>query len=131
MQFTPKKVLALILGLGLPIVVSVGWALGQRGVTGTPPGGSGAMGAAPHEQVPSPAAQYDVYNEPPVIVPMASASAAATPTPEPEAPRTTADPRPHPTTPPTVLPEDQTPSPEPSPSDPEPTPEEPSTETDG
>ncbi len=130
-QLTPKKVLALILGIGLPVVVATGWALGQRQATGTPANGSGAMGTAPHEQVPSPAAQYDVYDDAPVVVPMASTSPAPTPTPGEVAPKTTAAPQPDPTTPPTVVPEDQTPSPEPSPSDTSPSPADPSAETSG
>jgi hypothetical protein len=131
-QLTPKKVLALILGIGLPVVVATGWVLGQRQTTGTPAAGSGAMGTAPHEQVPSPAAQYDVYDDDaPVVVPMASTSPAPSPTPGGVAPKTTAAPLPDPTTPPTVLPEDQTPSPEPSPTETTPSPAEPSAEASG
>jgi len=125
-QLTPKKVLALILGLGLPVVVAAGWVLGQRQATGTPAGGSGAMGTAPHEQVPSPAAQYDVYDEAPVVVPMASTSAAPTPRPRSGAPKTTGAPAP--TGQPSVVPEDQTPSPEPSSTETSPSPAEPSAE---
>jgi hypothetical protein len=121
-QLTPKKILALMLGIGLPVVISAGWALGQRGSAETTDDGAGAMGTAPQEQVPSPAAQYDVYDDGPVVVPMASAAATPTPTPSAEA-KTAATARPHPTTGSTPLPEDETPSPEPSPSSPEPTPE--------
>ncbi|GIF53383.1 hypothetical protein DFJ67_2752 [Asanoa ferruginea] len=117
-QLTPKKILALMLGIGLPVVISAGWALGQRGPTETAEGGAGAMGTAPEEQVPSPAAQQDVYDDGPVVVPMVSTAATATPTPSAEA---KTSPGPHPTTGATPLPEDETPSPEPSPSDPEPT----------
>jgi hypothetical protein len=122
-QLTPKKVLALILGVGLPVAIAAGWVLGQRGATaGGPTGGSGAMGNAPQEQVPTPAARYDVYDDAPVIVPMASTAAVA-PTSSAAAPETSEAPAPPPTTTPTVLPEDQTPSPEPSPTDSEATPE--------
>ena len=129
-QLTPKKILALILGIGLPVVVAAGWALGQRQAAGTPANGSGAMGTAPHEQVPTPAAQYDVYQDEPVVVPMATTSAAPTLTPVATAPETTAAPAPDPSAPPTVVPEDQTPSPEPSPTESAPTPE-PTAETSG
>ncbi|HEV7708448.1 MAG TPA: hypothetical protein VGP16_09670 [Asanoa sp.] len=120
MQLTPQKILALMLGIGLPVVISAGWALGQRGSAETTDDGAGAMGTAPQEQVPSPAAQYDVYEDGPVVVPMASAPATPTPTPSAEVKTT---PGPHPTTGSTPLPEDETPSPEPSPSDQDPTPE--------
>ncbi|MEV4538781.1 hypothetical protein AB0J82_33910 [Asanoa sp. NPDC049518] len=126
-QLTPKKVLALILGLGLPVVVAAGWVLGQRQATGTPAGGSGAMGTAPHEQVPSPAAQYDVYDGAPTIVPMASTSPAPSPRPRSAGPKSSEAPQP--TIPPSAVPEDQTPSPEPSPTDTSPSPVEPSAET--
>ncbi|GIF64966.1 hypothetical protein Ais01nite_30010 [Asanoa ishikariensis] len=128
-QLTPKKVLALILGLGLPVVVAVGWVLGQRQATGTPSDGSGAMGTAPHEQVPSPAAQYDVYEDAPTVVPMASTSAVPSPRPKDAGPKNSQAPQP--TVQPTVVPEDQTPSPEPSPAETTPSPEEPSAEPEG
>ncbi|GIF70725.1 hypothetical protein [Asanoa siamensis] len=123
-QLTPKKILALVLGVGLPVVVAAGWVLGQRGATGGGAAdGSGAMGNAPREQVPTPAARYDVYSDDaPLVVPMASTGAAPGPTTTAAGPKATRAPRPHPTSTPTVLPEDQTPSPEPSPSDPEPEP---------
>jgi hypothetical protein len=121
-QLTPKKVLALILGLGLPVAISAGWALGQRdAAAGETTGGSGAMGNAPTEPVSAPAAQHDVYADPPLVLPMATASGAPVRTSSATAPGTTATPEPHPTSTPTVLPEDQTPSPEPSPTEPEPT----------
>ncbi|SNT61621.1 hypothetical protein SAMN05421812_113149 [Asanoa hainanensis] len=126
-QLTPKKTLALILGLGLPVVVAAGWVLGQRQATGTPADGSGAMGTAPHERVPSPAAQYDVYDDAPTLVPMATTLAA--PSPKPKRPKPTE--APEPAVQPTVVPEDQTPSPEPSPADTSPSPEEPSPEPQG
>ncbi|MEV0717380.1 hypothetical protein [Asanoa sp. NPDC050611] len=125
MQLTPKKVLALILGLGLPVAIAAGWVLGQRGAASAngPTGGSGAMGNAPQEQVPTPAVRYDVYDNAPVVVPMASTAAVA-PSSSAAAPETSAAPPPHPpTTTPTVLPEDQTPSPEPSSTESEATPE--------
>ncbi|HTF09293.1 MAG TPA: hypothetical protein VK659_14080 [Asanoa sp.] len=121
-QLTPKKILALMLGIGLPVVISAGWALGQWETAETGDDGAGAMGTAPPEQVPSPAAQYDVYDDGPVVVPMASTAATPTPTPS-AAAKTAATPGPHPTAGSTPLPEDQTPSPEPSPSDQNPTPE--------
>jgi hypothetical protein len=120
-QLTPKKILALMLGIGLPVVISAGWALGQRGDAAATGDGAGAMGTAPQEEVPSPAAQYDVYDDGPVVVPLAST--AATPTATPSAVPKTAAPRPHPSTSTSVVPEDETPSPEPSATDPEPTPE--------
>ncbi|MEV4618256.1 hypothetical protein AB0J74_05990 [Asanoa sp. NPDC049573] len=121
MQLTPKKILALMLGIGLPVVISAGWALGQRGAAEPAADGAGAMGAAPEEQAPTPAAQYDVYDDGPVVVPLAST--AVTPTPDPSAgARTTAGPRPHPSTATSVVPEDETPSPEPSATE-EPTPQ--------
>ncbi|GAA1887865.1 hypothetical protein [Asanoa iriomotensis] len=121
MQLTPKKVLALILGIGLPVAIGAGWVLGQRGaVAGGPSGGSGAMGNAPREEVPTPAAQYDVYDKAPLVVPMAS-TGPVTRSGSAAAPKTSA--APHPTATPTVVPEDHPPSPGPSPTESEATPE--------
>jgi hypothetical protein len=127
-QLTPKKVLALMLGIGLPVVISAGWALGQRGSAETADDGAGAMGTAPEEQVSSPAAAYDVYKDGPVVVPMASTAATPTPTPSSDV-KTAVTPGPYPSGS-TPLPEDETPSPEPSPTDQDPTPE-PSTPVSG
>jgi hypothetical protein len=120
-QLTPKKVFAMIVSIGLPVAIAAGWALGQRDPAGAQAGGEGAMGTAPHGEVPTPAAQYDVYEQAPVVIPMAS-SAAASPTPSPVA-TTAVAPAPDPTSAATVVPEDQTPSPEPTPSEPDPTPQ--------
>jgi hypothetical protein len=124
-QLTPKMVLALMLGIGLPVVISAGWALGQRASAETADDGAGAMGTAPEEQVSSPAAAYDVYDDGPVVVPMATTAATPSPTPSADV-QTVVTPNP---TGPTPLPEDETPSPEPSPTDQDPTPE-PSTPAD-
>lgn len=119
MQLTPRKVLLLIIGLGLPAAVAAGWALGQIRPAGTPGDGSGAMGTAPRQELPTPAARYDVYDGGPVAVPSASTPRAGATSPSP-APTTTVPAGPP--SPSGVVPEEQTPSPAPTPPSPSPPP---------
>ena len=112
MHLTPKRIFALIVGLGLPIALAAGWALGDTRPAGPPAGGDGAMGTAPPEEERSPAVRYDIYRETPIPA-RASGAPGASRTPS-AAPVTSPAPAPDPTTATTGAPEEQTPSPEPT-----------------
>jgi hypothetical protein len=125
-QLSPKKVLALIVGLGLPVAIWAGWVLGDLARPAAPDG-SGAMGNAPRR--PTPASPR--YHAPPLPTYRLTASATPTapvatptaeptpsaesPTPPPSEPTPSPLPETSPTSEPTPPP-DPPPTPEPSPS---------------
>jgi hypothetical protein len=131
-QLSPKAVLALIVGLGLPVVIWVGWMLGDAarpapqdgaGVMGNAPAGS-APAVPPFFAPPAPGATVSDSASPSPSAPAATPPAEATPSGEPpptQDPGPGPDPEPSPTAVPEVTPTAE-PSPPPAPPTSDPTP---------
>jgi hypothetical protein len=125
-QLSPKAVLALIVGLGLPVVIWAGWVLGDA-ARPAPHDGAGVMGDAPERSAPgvppffappAPAVTATGSASPSPSAPVAAPSAAPTPSAEPP-------PLPDPEPTPSAVPEETPtaePSPPPAPPTPDPTP---------
>ena len=123
MQLSPKAVLALIVGLGLPVVIWAGWVLGDA-ARPAPQDGAGVMGNAPEQSttgVPpffapaAPAVTGTGSASPSSSAPVATPSGEPTPSAEPP-------PAPDPEPTPSAVPE-ETPTAEPSPPPAPPTPD--------
>jgi hypothetical protein len=132
-HLSPKKVLGLIVGLGLPVAVWAGWVLGDASRP-RPPGGDGAIGDAPAATtaVTSPAADRNARRLPGRLGPNHAGPASTTPreraTPAPAesdpAPDPSPDGEPDPVPTATAEPEESpTAEPPPSPSEPPASPE--------
>ena len=130
MQLSPKAVLALIVGLGLPVVIWVGWVLGDA-ARPAPQDGAGVMGNAPARSAPgvppffappAPGVTVSGSASPSPSAPVATPSTELSPSAEPPLPPDPGpDPEPTPTAVPEVTPTAE-PSPPPAPPTPDPTP---------
>jgi hypothetical protein len=127
-QLSPKTVLALIVGLGLPVVIWVGWVLGDA-ARPAPQDGPGVMGDAPVRSAPgvpplfappAPGAIVSGSATPSPAAPAATPSAEPTPSAGPPPPPSDPDPEPTPTAIPEVTPTAE-PSAPPAPPTPDPT----------
>ena len=90
---SPKKVLALTVGLGLPFAIWAGWALGALSGTGPTDPGAGSMGGAPAVSPAGRAGAPSWARSPDQAAPTATAAAATGPLDDADAQRgTRADP---------------------------------------